>query len=179
MDFNKIVWESFLELQNKYQFKIAFASDMVTYSNKSISFSICYERKLEVELSFNVEGYSYRLIDFASRNSLDDSVIRTISKNHATEEVGLKRILDHLRNIMDRILAEMDVQVLLNDVREQKEELKISQVLEQLDRAWEKKSFQEYADLYQKNVKLLSHLKQSQKMEKRFLYAKKLIEIGD
>ncbi|MBR2634563.1 MAG: hypothetical protein IKD31_03175 [Clostridia bacterium] len=173
MNFINIVREAFAEIQKEYDLNFSAKKDEVTYFNQNVSFSVCYEKKMELYICFDVKGSSYRLFDLAKYIGFNDEDINKIAKNQVTNEESCKRVLDHLKKMVYKVFSELDDLTLLKYAEQQQKELKSKQVLEQLNRAWDEKNFEEYVEVYKNNMECIPILDCESKLKKRFVYAQR------
>ena len=144
----------FGDIQIKYHFNIAIENDVLTYSNKYISFSLCFERFFEIYCYFNIKNCKIRLIDIAAVMQIEESDITLLSFNQISNKEGITFVLTNLHNFLEKHLDQVILKQntiyehwqLSRQIQLQNEVTK--SILSQLEILWKTGEFAKFLELY-------------------------------
>ena len=166
------------ELQRKYNLKLDARDAVLNYSNNTYNFSVYLEKYVEFYVCFHLNNEDLRLYDVAVWLDFDDNDVDLLTKNQFANEHGAIFVLNNLKNIIEKVLAELQrkptiLNEFLESQRRQKARILLEINLSSIRRAWEAKDFETFLKLVDSNRAAIKQSKTAALILKQEAYLKK------
>ena len=174
----------FRELQETYSLTLQISKDELVYHNSDVSFSIYFDRKLDIYICFNINNSNLYLHDLAKQLGFED-VITSIKQNQVSNIADIDRILNNLHAVIQRVLdiVKDNQKLLIQCFERQKaheakrlEVEKSNYLLHKLDVLWKEKQYEKFVYLFEENEDLLKGVPKLESIKKRVNYARKYLQ---